>query len=573
MQHGRTLRQSLLLGLTLLSACAASGPRADGAGLPGAAPAGVFSAVLTGGFAASQGDNEIAARDFLSALAADPDNPDLLNEAFIASVIAGRPEAAAIARKLPSNPVAQLLLADQDARAGQWDSAEQRFKALPKQGITEVLGPLLVAWAQDGGGKVDAALGTLRPYVDTGRYRGIFALHAALIADLAGRTADADRLYHIAETNYGGMNLRLGQALASWQSRQNHPAESRQTIDAVVAASPDLAIAGPAMKSGAALRPVRNATDGISETYLALAAALQLQDANDFAQLLLRLSLDLRPDFTAARLLMADIKAGQKSPQQALAMLAPVAAEDPLIGVVQMRRAVLDEQMGRSDDAMAALDQLAKQYPDRPEPLEAKGDILRVKQRFADAAAAYTRAVTRLTKPGHDNWRLFYNRGISYERARQWEKAEADFDHALQLAPDQPYVLNYLAYSWADQGRNLARARKMVEKAVQQRPNDGSIVDSLGWVMLRQGDRAGAIRTLERAVELEPEDPTINGHLGDAYWAVGRRREAEFQWRRALTLHPEAEDAAKLEAKLHDIPTAAINPQNAGAAPAQHRIQ
>jgi Flp pilus assembly protein TadD len=108
---------------------------------------------------------------------------------------------------------------------------------------------------------------------------------------------------------------------------------------------------------------------------------------------------------------------------------------------------------------------------------------------------------------------------------------------------------------------------------VQQRPNDGSIVDSLGWVMLRQGDRAGAIRTLERAVELEPEDPTINGHLGDAYWAVGRRREAEFQWRRALTLHPEAEDAAKLEAKLHDIPTAAINPQNAGAAPAQHRIQ
>jgi Flp pilus assembly protein TadD len=91
----------------------------------------------------------------------------------------------------------------------------------------------------------------------------------------------------------------------------------------------------------------------------------------------------------------------------------------------------------------------------------------------------------------------------------------------------------------------------MIDKAAQQRPNDGAIVDSLGWVLLRGGDTKGAVTTLERAVELEPQDSTINGHLGDAYWAVGRKLEATYQWRRALTLNPEPEDAAKLEAKLN----------------------
>jgi Flp pilus assembly protein TadD len=87
----------------------------------------------------------------------------------------------------------------------------------------------------------------------------------------------------------------------------------------------------------------------------------------------------------------------------------------------------------------------------------------------------------------------------------------------------------------------------MIEKVAQQRPNDSAIIDSLGWVMLRQGQTDDAVSTLERAVELEPEDASINGHLGDAYLAAGRRLEATYQWRRALTFNPEPDDAAKLQ--------------------------
>ena len=111
-------------------------------------------------------------------------------------------------------------------------------------------------------------------------------------------------------------------------------------------------------------------------------------------------------------------------------------------------------------------------------------------------------------------------------------------------------MLNYLGYSWVDQGINLERARKMIERAVELRPNDGYIVDSLGWVLYRMKDFDGAVRHLERAVELRPNDPTINDHLGDAYWRVGRYIEARFQWQRALALKPEEDQISAIEDKL-----------------------
>ena len=150
------------------------------------------------------------------------------------------------------------------------------------------------------------------------------------------------------------------------------------------------------------------------------------------------------------------------------------------------------------------------------------------------------------------HWSLLYSRGIALERSKQWARAETDFIKALELEPEQPYVLNYLGYSWVDQGIHLERATGMIEKAVELRPRDGFIVDSLGWAYFRIGDYGGAVRELERAVELRPQDPVINDHLGDAYWMVGRRLEARFQWRRALALEPEADVAGTITNKLED---------------------
>lgn len=187
---------------------------------------------------------------------------------------------------------------------------------------------------------------------------------------------------------------------------------------------------------------------------------------------------------------------------------------------------------------------------DKLEILDALGNILRSRKLYAEAIPYYDQALALVEKPERRHWVYFYARGTSYERIKEWPKAEADLKKALDLYPDQPLVLNYLGYSWVDQGKNLDQGMKLIEKAVALKPDDGYIVDSLGWAHYKQGNFEEAVRYLERAVELRPEDPILNDHLGDALWRVGREREARFQWDQALTLEPEAEDEAKIKAKL-----------------------
>lgn len=551
--------RAVLLTACLVTACAAADPKDSAGPAPLSMASGDF---LVGRFAMGRADLNTAADNFLDAVHADPDSAELQQQAFGAAVLTGRPEALPLARKLPFSPAAQLVLGDANVKAGHWRQAEARFAAVPGQGVTQILQPLLRAWAEQGAGETDVALATLQPDLAGTRYRGLVALHAALIDDLAGRTVDAARLYRQALVEYGSLNLRLAQIEASFQARTGQQAEARATIRAGIAVAPEFAIAEPVLQQAVAVPQVRNAADGIAEAYLALAAQLRQQNGADFAFLLLRLALDLRPDFAAARVLSADMQSETGDNAGALATLAPVRPDDPLAPVAELKRAQIEDRLGQIAEARERLERLAASYPDRPEPLAELAEIERGAGKFADSAATMTRAIARSGTPGPADWSLYYERGIAYDRANEWPRAEADFLHALTLQPDEPYALNYLAYAWTEQGRNLPQARQMAERAVALRPNEGSIVDSLGWVMLRQGDTAGAVRTLERAAELDPEDATINAHLGDAYMAAGRRREAEGQWRRALVLNPDPQDVPALQAKLSDakrgMPAAAV---------------
>jgi Flp pilus assembly protein TadD len=206
--------------------------------------------------------------------------------------------------------------------------------------------------------------------------------------------------------------------------------------------------------------------------------------------------------------------------------------------------------MERKEQAFELLESQAAAEPERIQALVQLGNLLRGDEQYDRAERAYTRAVERLGTPERDNWTLVYARGIVHERIKQWPQAEADFFKALELEPEQPLVLNYLGYSWVDKGVRLDEARGMLDRAVAARPNDGYIVDSMGWVHYRLGEYAQAVASLERAVELEPGDPVINDHLGDAYWRVGRQREARYQWRTVLALAPEPDLKARIETKL-----------------------
>jgi Flp pilus assembly protein TadD len=572
MHHARSLRRSALLVLSLLSACAAAQP-----GEPGHAatrPVAITSAAgaqLIARHALAIGDLHQAARAYDRLMLADPGNIDLTRQAFLTNLLAFRPEAVSLARELPGLQAAQMLLADDDALAGRWRKAEGRYAALADQGAMDVVRPLLVAWATAGSGDYDRALAQLQPHIQGRRFRALFVLNAAMIADLAGKDSEAARFYRQAETAFGAANLPLLRQVTSFEARHGQAAQAERKLRALAADNGELSLALPGLLKHLGERQIRRATDGLADVYTAFAAALRGQQNSQLSSVLLRLALNLRPDSTSARLLASDIALAGKQPGEALAVLAPVGADDPLLPLVQMRRAAIAEQTGDTHQALAILADVARELPDQPNPLMMQGDILRSHGRYADAVAAYDKAVALIPHPTADNWVLFYSRAVALDHDHQWPRAEADLMRALALSPGQPYVLNYLGYSLTEQGRDLKRARQMIEQAATARPDDGAIADSLGWVMLRMGDAAGGVKQLERAAELEPNDPTINMHLGDAYWAVGRKLDAQFQWRRAMTLNPEPDDQRKLEAKIAEgekalgIPSA----QAAPAAPAK----
>jgi Flp pilus assembly protein TadD len=330
-----------------------------------------------------------------------------------------------------------------------------------------------------------------------------------------------------------------------------------------------MAMTLPAVKAQLMTPPVGTAVQGLAEVYVNLAAAFQ-DEADSERQpgarargqqtvlILLQLGLQLRPALSEARLLLSDVIDTGSNAAVAMAPLGAIGPSDPLYPLAAMREAVLLARLGQTVEAQQKLQDLAAAYPTSAEPLLALGDLLRDQSDYRDAAAAYTKALALLPPGSPATWLVYYDRGMSYDQGGDWARAQPDLEHALKLSPGQPYVLNYLGYSWAVKRQNMPQARKMIEQALQAVPNDGAIIDSLGYVMLQQGQAMQAVTTLTKAVKLEPDDPTINAHLGDAYAAAGDHLQAIFQWRRALQLGPGSDLASQLLAKLQMKQTAAV---------------
>ncbi len=290
--------------------------------------------------------------------------------------------------------------------------------------------------------------------------------------------------------------------------------------------------------------------EGAAAAYAIMASALTREDAGRLGLIYARLAAYVRPDYDEMTTLAGDILVSQQRYDLAAEAYKGVAPDSPWYVTAEIGRADALADAERVDEAVEVLSSLSRAKPDNQSVLIALGDTLRREERFAPAADAYTRAIDLIGEAAPDDWRLYYVRGITYERTDRWPQAEADFRKALELNPEQPHVLNYLGYSLVELRQNLDEAQDMIERAVAQRPEDGFITDSLGWVRYRLGMYEEAVAPMERAVELEPVDPIINDHLGDVLWMVGRKTEAVFQWKRALSFDPEPEEAERIRRKL-----------------------
>lgn len=514
---------------------------------------------LAGRHAQAQRDGEKAITYYRQALKEDPDNEDLMLRAAVVMVSEGRiAEAVPLARRLAAvgadNSVIDYVLAVDDIAGGRFAESEKRLAGMPENGINHYVGPMLRAWAQVGRGDIDGALITLAGMKTGDGPSPLFDLHVALIDDIAGRTKGAGEAFRRAVAGEGGSAFRAIALFGAFLERAGQSQEAREMYQKFLADHPDSHLLRPALaRLDAGKRPapeIVNAADGAAQALFDLSGAFRQQNAPEMALVLGRLALVLKPRFPVAQFLVADILEASDRQDSANQLYEAIDPASPFSWTARIRVAVNFNAMDRTDEAVSRLRAMAVERPDDPEPLVTLGNILRGHQKFAEAVEVYDRAVARIGTLDKRDWSLLYSRGMALERSKQWDRAETDFLQALKFEPEQPYVLNYLGYSWVDKGLHLKRAMEMIKKAVQLRPNDGYIVDSLGWALYRIGDNKGAVRELERAVELRPEDPVINDHLGDAYWKVGRQQEARFQWRRSLGLGPEADLVGTIEKKL-----------------------
>jgi tetratricopeptide (TPR) repeat protein len=514
---------------------------------------------LAGRFAHGQRDLA-AASDFMSrALSGDPDNEVLAHQAFLLSVGAGRmTEAMALARRVvegkPKHPIANYVLAAERLRAGDLAAAAARLDKVSRDNLNRFLAPLLIAWVQLAQGETEAALATVETISEVRAFDVLRHLHLGLMNELAGNTVAAEDAFARAATSIGRAPFRVVQAVGGFYERQGRLDEARAIYQQYAEDTPEsyaMATIIDRMERGEPVPPlVSSPIEGVAEAFYHMAGTLQQDQVSELALIYGRIALYLREDFPVAGILLGRTLEVQGRHREAIEMYRGVAADSPFGWPARLRIASSHQALDEVDAAERLLRAMAAEMPERPDALLQLGQLLRAEERFAEAVEAYDGAIARLGEIESRHWTLFYFRGIALERSEQWPRAEKDFLRALELQPEEPYVLNYLGYSWVDRGENLDKGREMLLRAVELRPEDGYIVDSLGWVYYRLGRYQDAVKQLERAVELRPQDPVINDHLGDAYWHVGRRREARFQWRHSLALDPEPKLVPEIERKL-----------------------
>ncbi len=529
---------------------------------------------LAGSYARTQSDGDHAIEYFRAALAKDPENVDLKFQAGVLLATEGRiaeavPLLRTLAKEGKGTTIVDLVLSVDEISRAEFKGAQDRLSSLEENGINRLVGPLLSGWALAGAGDIDGALKALNALRGKdGEASALQSLHIALINDLGEKNAAATEAYRAATSGKGAAALRAIELFGEFLERTANPTEAQKVYDGFLAEHPGSNLLDTSL---ARLRegtvPARNiaeAKDGTAQALFDLAGAFRQQNMREMGLLFGRLALFLKADFPAAQILLGDVLESNQRLEAANTVYAAIDKASPLAWAARIRIGLNLDDLDRPDEAISHLRAMAAEEPTVAQPLTTIGNILRGRDRFAEAVVVYDEAFTRIPVLKKHQWSLLYFRGMALERSAQWERAEADFLRALEFEPEQPYVLNYLGYSWVDKGLHLDRAMGMIKQAVKLRPNDGYIVDSLGWALYRLGEVAEAVRELERAIELRPEDPIINDHLGDAYWKVGRRKEAGFQWRRSLTLDPEDDLIAKIEKKIERGLSAEDEPGNDG---------
>lgn len=521
-------------------------------------------AFLAGGAALQEYDFEAAAFYYADALNYDPENVDLQRELMIAYINTGKfeqaiPLAEKLKDKVEVERIARLVLGVQAIREGRYDEAQPILILKQANDIERLITGIMRAWALQGVGNTEIALKTVDELAGPDWFDIFKAYHGALIANAAGHDDTMQRFEEAMNDANGGnasplTYLRIAEVYAAKQAANGDIDDARTTIErglAIAPNNPPLLRLADTIDSNPKTLTIDSPIKGVGEILLNLASAINREGAETFATIYLEMARVATPDEPQIFFELGDIAERLNLTERAIELYASVPESSALFRPASLQQGLALSALDRNEEAVKTLKALVKENPSDYAGYMALGGVLSTEKRYDEAIDVYKQALTQLDADDPRFWPLHYRLGISYERTKQWPKAEETFLHALELSPNQPDILNYLGYSWVDMNINLDEGLEMIQKAVEMRPRDGYITDSLGWAYYRLGDFEKAVESLERATDLRPRDATINDHLGDAYWRVGRKLEAVYQWSQVLGMEGEDIDKKRVIEKMN----------------------
>lgn len=520
-----------------------------------------FGEYLTGRHALFNHQYDVAADNYLEAIKQDPENIELMQFSLSVFIAAGRFEDAFfVNEKLKEmdaqNEVSNILDFFNKTKNKSYIEALIDIDELSSTGIMNLIKPFFRAWIDAAEGSTSEIDAVVNSFEEENNFNFFNFFQAGLIYEYLEDFEKAESFYAQALNERGLLNLRAVEAYGKILKKNGKTEKAISILEDYI----DQAPANEQLK--ATLIEVRNdeqfepfvssLDEGFAEIFYTVSTILMQDNVKSIATNFLQYAAFFKPEFPLVHFLQAQIFESDQYYRGAQNEFDKIKTDSPLYFQSKLQRAWLYNDMDRPEETIAALLKLEKEYPDNREVLNSIAEFYRMNERFAEAIPAYSKVIDNIEEENVRDWIIYYTRGIVFDQEKRWAEAEMDFKKALEIRPEQPMVLNYLAYSWVDRGLNYVEAKKMLIRAVELRPNDGYIVDSLGWALYKMGDYEEAVPVLERAAQLETQDWAINDHLGDAYWTVGRKNEARFQWRHALSLSPDEDKIDLIKSKIKD---------------------
>lgn len=512
-----------------------------------------FGSFLVGTYAKSHRDFKTTALAFEKVLKSDLENKEIKENLYLYFVLAGQfeqsvPYAYQVLDEKPSDFLPLLVVLTDQIQQGMYDEAVKNVDKITGN-YQLLLKPLLKAWIYAGLNNQKKALASLDELKNQQNLQAAYFLHRALIFDYFKDTRNAAESFASLMKTDESKNIRVLLLLKDFEARTHALTDKKAFATRYAQLQEESFISKEMLASPNNGERVQTPIQGISWVFFDMGSAFGQAKNLDLSLFFANLALHLNPQSSITQLFMGEILEELELLEQANAIYAKVKPNQNIFLSVKIRSIMNLIKMGQSDKAINALTQIIKINPNAALFHMTLGDAYREKGDYENALKAYQYANSLVAKRQDKQVApVYFYQGVCLDELGRKKEALEFFEKALFLDGENPIYLNYVGYMRLEQKNDIPRALSLIQKAVAKMPNDGSVLDSLGWAYYLMGNYDQALPILEKAVTLQAGNALMNSHLGDAYWQLGRYREARFQWEHASTLTESS--SSELQAEL-----------------------